>query len=598
MARGDRKVPPVRPKRTWERTYERELRKHIYRPFLEGLSDRIYQASDLLGTIKAIAAQPLPADSDIEAVSARHLNSLRAIHLRESVAKFRRVLGVDITPLLTRGVVADAMRQRIPVNVALIKTLCSKHKRQLRDKLIEYLRDRPFDREAVTQMLWKQGGVSGYSLRRIARDQTTKAIGYLTELRQTGAGVTRYEWSTSNDIRVRPTHVANSGQTFFWSDPPLETGHPGWDIQCRCVAIPLLSPDDRKDMVRQAEAYARKKATPISASTFVGGLRLRYLPQLQAAQKRVDDAAAEVDRISVKMKAAMAEYKDAIMRGHDGTVAGKRAHDRAILDAGKKHRSLMRARRKAVEKREGVRNQHHVALSGTIGKEFRPPKRLDKKSRPVAVIIDTKGGTQGIPSEIYERIGEALSWWERNMPVWPTGDDKFIKFVYLGRRSDSSWHDSSSGLIGLAHGSQADTVIHEMMHMYELAYIKQHKKSPHIDFLLRRSKGRKRTDSEGRVFGQGDFEDEYSGRVYTGKNSKRKEYGWYEGMPDSPWADPPGSEFIAGTETSSVIGQLVSAAANGELGKFRRASSLASTLLKDPDYLTFFLRHVQQWWPK
>ncbi len=73
--------------------------------------------------------------------------------------------------------------------------------------------------------------------------------------------------------------------------------------------------------------------------------------------------------------------------------------------------------------------------------------------------------------------------------------------------------------------------------------------------------------------------------------SKRVSHGYFEGMPDSPWADPPGSEFVSGTETPTVIGQLVSAAARGEQAKFRDGS-LASTLLKDPDYLTFLLRYV------
>jgi SPP1 gp7 family putative phage head morphogenesis protein len=79
----------------------------------------------------------------------------------------------------------------------------------------------------------------------IARDQTSKLNGNLTRLRQEEIGVTRYKWSTAGDERVRPTHRANEGKIFEWANPP-KTGHPSHEINCRCVAIPLL--DDVLDL--------------------------------------------------------------------------------------------------------------------------------------------------------------------------------------------------------------------------------------------------------------------------------------------------------------------------------------------------------------
>jgi SPP1 gp7 family putative phage head morphogenesis protein len=73
----------------------------------------------------------------------------------------------------------------------------------------------------------------------IARDQTSKLNGQLTQLRQTDNGISKYVWVTAGDERVRPTHEANNGQTFSWDDPPA-TGHPGSDYNCRCIASPKL----------------------------------------------------------------------------------------------------------------------------------------------------------------------------------------------------------------------------------------------------------------------------------------------------------------------------------------------------------------------
>ena len=83
-------------------------------------------------------------------------------------------------------------------------------------------------------------GIAKNRSKLIARDQTNKFMGKLTELRQTSLGVQEYFWSTSRDERVRPSHASKEGKTFSWDNPPADTGHPGNDINCRCVAIPIL----------------------------------------------------------------------------------------------------------------------------------------------------------------------------------------------------------------------------------------------------------------------------------------------------------------------------------------------------------------------
>jgi SPP1 gp7 family putative phage head morphogenesis protein len=49
----------------------------------------------------------------------------------------------------------------------------------------------------------------------------------------------QYVWHTRNDEKVRPSHRANDGHLFDWSDSPA-TGHPGADYNCRCQAIPYV----------------------------------------------------------------------------------------------------------------------------------------------------------------------------------------------------------------------------------------------------------------------------------------------------------------------------------------------------------------------
>ena len=82
--------------------------------------------------------------------------------------------------------------------------------------------------------------------RLIARDQVAKFNSQLNQTRQTSMGFTHYRWQTVGDERVRESHRQNNGKVFAWNDPP-DTGHPGEDYQCRCIAEPIISEDFEGD---------------------------------------------------------------------------------------------------------------------------------------------------------------------------------------------------------------------------------------------------------------------------------------------------------------------------------------------------------------
>jgi SPP1 gp7 family putative phage head morphogenesis protein len=83
----------------------------------------------------------------------------------------------------------------------------------------------------------------------LARDQMAKLNSDLSEYQQRDAGITQYEWSTSQDGRVRDSHRELNGKRFSWDNPPIvdkktnRRAHPGQDYQCRCVALPVFDID-------------------------------------------------------------------------------------------------------------------------------------------------------------------------------------------------------------------------------------------------------------------------------------------------------------------------------------------------------------------
>ena len=80
--------------------------------------------------------------------------------------------------------------------------------------------------------------VSESRARLLARDQVSKLNGDITQVRQTRLGIKTFTWSTSMDERVRASHKAKEGKVYNWASPPTDTGKPGDDYQCRCVALP------------------------------------------------------------------------------------------------------------------------------------------------------------------------------------------------------------------------------------------------------------------------------------------------------------------------------------------------------------------------
>lgn len=94
--------------------------------------------------------------------------------------------------------------------------------------------------ETIAKRLVEEEGIAQRRANLIARDQTSKYNADLTRIRQTGCGITHYEWRGTMDARERPSHVALQGMVFAWDKPP-PIGHPGEPIQCRCQAIPVTS---------------------------------------------------------------------------------------------------------------------------------------------------------------------------------------------------------------------------------------------------------------------------------------------------------------------------------------------------------------------
>jgi SPP1 gp7 family putative phage head morphogenesis protein len=93
--------------------------------------------------------------------------------------------------------------------------------------------------------------LKNFEVQRIARTEVAKTDTAITRVRAESIGLNWYEWETSHDARVRPSHKIMNGVLINWNDPPSPESlaheksvghyHAGEIYNCRCPALPVLS---------------------------------------------------------------------------------------------------------------------------------------------------------------------------------------------------------------------------------------------------------------------------------------------------------------------------------------------------------------------
>ena len=180
------------------------------------------------------------------------LKRIAALEHKLSVREWKKVvsktLGIDLLEDYYSGdFYKDMIEKWVSDNVDLIKTVPHKSLEQMKEIVYSGYMSGQSTTNIVNE-IQRQYGMDKRHARLIARDQTAKLNAAITKKQQKDAGVNRYEWSDSNDSRVRSSHHRLNGHIFSWDEPPeTDKGrrcHPGEDYQCRCCALPVFDIDN------------------------------------------------------------------------------------------------------------------------------------------------------------------------------------------------------------------------------------------------------------------------------------------------------------------------------------------------------------------
>ena len=322
---------PVRPRAGDALKYEQAMRKKYVEPIYRRMRTRMataVAASEALRAMDEVVEELIASPYEGVPVGEikRQMARIEGYHRERLIRTFRAALAVDVTPFLTTPAIAQKMAEIVVNNVSLIKSIPLRFRDNVRDGLLELIQTQPFDQQLLDEVLKRNYRMSRYNLRRITRDQTSKTIGALNEVRQQQVGVERYQWITAQDERVRSSHVANSGRMFDWGNPPAETGHPGEDIMCRCVAVPVMT----KATVDRLHGIGPHSITDIDTSTLPGNVIPTVVnqPPLPPKAKKPPKVGssltwAQIDRGTSRSKAERDYHEQADMWGDRRSVSAR-----------------------------------------------------------------------------------------------------------------------------------------------------------------------------------------------------------------------------------------------------------------------------------
>jgi len=215
---------------------------------------KIFEA---LGRFKIRVHSLAPLSAEVVAQAAARVE----IYNGANVADVARELGLAVQPLQGSAYLQAARDRFVRENTALIKDIPEEMRQRIDDKVRAGVESGK-RWETLAKDIEQEQGIGQRRARLIARDQVNKYNGALTQARQQKLGINHYRWQGVMDARERPEHIALQGRVFSWESPP-PPGHPGQPIQCRCVAIPVVSAQDieQAEVMTPAEYESATKAT-------------------------------------------------------------------------------------------------------------------------------------------------------------------------------------------------------------------------------------------------------------------------------------------------------------------------------------------------
>lgn len=270
-------------------TVERALEKPNGSFFMDDSSGFLaVGVKTLLKVLDRFEKKDLSADD--EKIAQGFVNRGNIQNQQEVSKNLKNQTGIDLSAYLGNSPrIAEKVNAMTTANVQLIKSIRSQYLDKVQNAVTQAMVNGTLNKDLV-QQIKDIGKTTEKRAIFIARDQSSKLNAALTQARHEDVGITKYTWSTSGDERVRESHAEKDGQVFEYANPPADTGHPGHDFNCRCVAIPYLG-----DVVKASSNAQEAPSEPIKEDLLLSVDKL-----VEKSQKIEPTITADINNIATK----------------------------------------------------------------------------------------------------------------------------------------------------------------------------------------------------------------------------------------------------------------------------------------------------------
>lgn len=196
-------------------------------------------ASQLEAAFNRLRNNYINIDVQAQVLAKKFTSSVDEVNRKRFYSALEASVGVNLQSILQNERLDDVLIATTRENVALIRSIPEEFFKKL-ETIVFTGTTQGSRAQSMIREIVALGHSTTKRAKLISRDQTSKLNSALSQQRQQNLGIEEYIWRTASDDRTRPSHASKNGKIFRWDSPPKDTGHPGRDVQCRCVAVPII----------------------------------------------------------------------------------------------------------------------------------------------------------------------------------------------------------------------------------------------------------------------------------------------------------------------------------------------------------------------
>ena len=256
-------VKPTQIPRNVEREFHAQIRayntrfKEVVRevlfPLIVNMTKLTRDTKDGIGEDINQAIEEIKKEFDFiaaaEAIAAIMVTRSIMINRNKTKNTIKNAIGVDLGNIINSENLSEFIELQTIQNAQLIKSVPQDAIEDIRRTILngfsQGLRHEEIAKKISGSSLNSTFNKMNNRIKTIARTEVAKLNSQITNKRLTNLGIERAVWDATNDSRTRACHAARDGKEYeiakgLFSSCDGLTIQPGQEINCRCVAIPIV----------------------------------------------------------------------------------------------------------------------------------------------------------------------------------------------------------------------------------------------------------------------------------------------------------------------------------------------------------------------